>query len=328
MKKATAHSAAAAAITSRPAAASATGAGAERPLISPWRPASPAAARIEVVPIPVLADNYAYLVVDVASREAAAVDPADAAAVVAEASRRGLRLRSALVTHHHWDHAGGNLELQRLIPGVDIVGGDDRIDGLTRRVASGDELQIGAAARVRVLGAPCHTSGHVMYYVFSRPSDDPCATTAGDRHSAINRVDEMPAGALFSGDTLFVAGCGRFFEGTAAQMHHALYDVVGSLPADTAVFPGHEYTLSNLQFAAEVEPGNAAVSAAAARAKQARDVGLPTVPSSIAAERAHNPFMRVHLAAVADAVRAPQGADSVDVMRLLRERKDHWKPPS
>ncbi|XP_069037084.1 hydroxyacylglutathione hydrolase-like protein isoform X2 [Lepisosteus oculatus] len=149
--------------------------------------------------------------------------------------REGLSLTAVLTTHHHWDHARGNEELAKEVPGLKVYGGDDRIGALTDKVFHAQDLKFGSI-NVRCLFTPCHTSGHMCYFVW----EDDCAD----------------APAVFTGDTLFVAGCGKFFEGTAEQMHRNLTEVLGSLPKDTKVFCGHEYTIKNLKFALKVEPGN------------------------------------------------------------------------
>lgn len=253
------------------------------------------AMRIELIPI--LRDNYAYLVVDDEAGVAAVVDPAQPEPVRAALERAGVRPTHLLCTHHHWDHAGGNEQMVRWYPDLEVVGsvGDaDRIPAITRRVDDGDVIRVGGID-VRVLFVPCHTRGHVAYL-------------AGD--------------ALFCGDTLFVAGCGRFFEGDAAQMHRALGSVLGALPPETRVFCGHEYTVTNLRFALTVEPENGAARAKLAWAEARRREGAPTVPSTIGEERTYNPFMRVD----SPAIRARLGtADDVSTMAALRRLKDEFR---
>ncbi len=249
---------------------------------------------MKIKQIPIYADNYGYLIIDEAQGVAAAVDPADADPVLAAISEEGVRLTHVLCTHHHWDHVGGNEVIQKAVPDVIIVGGSvdaDRIPGCTVRVEHGGDVKIGSLVG-KVLEVPCHTSGHVAYLF-------------GD--------------ALFCGDTLFVGGCGRFFEGDAAQMHHALNEVFAKLPGETLVYCGHEYTVSNLEFALDVEPNNPAVLEKIEWARTRRAKGLPTVPSTIAEELTYNPFMRVDQPDVVEAVSA---SDPVDVMARLRQRKN------
>jgi hydroxyacylglutathione hydrolase len=215
------------------------------------------------------------------------------------------RLHACARTARATDHAGGNEEFARRVKGVEVVGGkEDAVAGCTRPVADGERLALGQT-HVRVLHVPCHTRGHVWYLVEGGE---------GGR-----------GGALLSGDTLFVAGCGKFFEGSAEEMHHALCVRARALPGDTRVFCGHEYTVSNLLFALAVEPDNVAARNKLAWARDTRARGLPTVPSTLADELATNPFMRVGEAAV----RAFTGkSDAVEVMAELRRRKNEFKPPA
>ncbi|XP_054549863.1 hydroxyacylglutathione hydrolase, mitochondrial isoform X4 [Talpa occidentalis] len=188
--------------------------------------------------LPALTDNYMYLIIDTNSREAAVVDPVQPQKVVETVRKQGVKLTTVLTTHHHWDHAGGNEKLVKLEPGLKVYGGDDRIGALTHKATHLLTLQVGSLS-VKCLSTPCHTSGHICYLVSKPGSAEPPA--------------------VFTGDTLFVAGCGKFYEGTADQMHKALLEVLGRLPPDTRVYCGHEYTVSNLQFARHVEPNNTAV---------------------------------------------------------------------
>ncbi|XP_069037087.1 hydroxyacylglutathione hydrolase-like protein isoform X5 [Lepisosteus oculatus] len=190
---------------------------------------------MKVKVISILEDNYMYLVIEEDTKRAIAVDPAVPHRLLEILRREGLSLTAVLTTHHHWDHARGNEELAKEVPGLKVYGGDDRIGALTDKVFHAQDLKFGSI-NVRCLFTPCHTSGHMCYFVW----EDDCAD----------------APAVFTGDTLFVAGCGKFFEGTAEQMHRNLTEVLGSLPKDTKVFCGHEYTIKNLKFALKVEPGN------------------------------------------------------------------------
>jgi len=216
---------------------------------------------LKVTIVPCLSDNYAYLVEDAATGALVVVDPSEAPPV--KQALAGRVPQAVWCTHHHWDHVGGNEEL-----GVkEIVGHASdrgRLPGQTRFVEDGDELRLGES-RVRVLHIPGHTLGAIAYAV------------DGD--------------AVFTGDTLFVAGCGRLFEGTPAMMHSSLRTLATLAPA-TRVYCGHEYTQSNLEFAAHGEPDNAAVREAIARAAALRANGKPTVPGTIGDELATNPFVR------------------------------------
>lgn len=218
------------------------------------RPQSfPHAAQMQVHVLPALADNYMYLLVDDTTREAAIIDPVEPEKVLIAVQQNNVRLSTILTTHHHWDHAGGN-EGMVTAAGRDlrVVGGDERIPALNHRVRDGDSLQLGSL-RIQCLATPCHTTGHICYYV-----------------KANN--DSVDA-AVFTGDTLFIAGCGKFFEGTAQQMHSALISKLSALPDSTRVYCGHEYTVNNLKFAKTVEPENSDLAAKMEWATSGRETG-------------------------------------------------------
>ena len=257
---------------------------------------------MRVVPVPVLQDNYAYLVVSERG-SAAVVDPSEAEPVLEAARREGVDLRAIWNTHHHWDHVGGNRDLLRSKPDLEVVGfaGDQaRIPGLTRPVEDGGEFAF-EELDVRVIFIPAHTSGHVAYHL---------------------PVAEI----VFTGDTLFAAGCGRLFEGDAATMISSLRRLI-SLPPQTRVYCGHEYTEKNLRFALVVEPGNAAARAKHERVVGMRSRGEPTVPTTIAEELATNPFLRTDSVEIRGTVasRFPgEGADEVAVFARVRQLKDEF----
>ncbi|XP_016045896.1 hydroxyacylglutathione hydrolase, mitochondrial isoform X3 [Erinaceus europaeus] len=258
--------------------------------------------RVEL--LPALTDNYMYLIIDEDTKEAAVVDPVQPQKVVETVRKHGVKLTTVLTTHHHWDHAGGNEKLVKLQPGLKVYGGDDRIGALTHRATHLSTLQVGSL-HVKCLWTPCHTSGHVCYFV-SKPNSS-----------------ESPA--VFTGDTLFVAGCGKFYEGTADEMFKALLEVLGRLPPDTRVYCGHEYTVNNLKFARHVEPHNTAIQEKLAWAKEKYSLGEPTVPSTIAEELTYNPFMRVSREKT---VQQHAGeSDPVTTMRAIRKEKDQFKAP-
>ena len=222
---------------------------------------------LEVVQIPVLSDNYVYLAHDGPSGETAVIDPAVAEPVLAAAAARGWTITQILNTHWHPDHVGGNSAIVAAT-GARVTGPRaeaERIPGIGRGVAEGDTVAVGGSV-ARVFDVGAHTAGHIAY-VFDAD------------------------GVLFPGDTLFALGCGRLFEGTPAQMHTALAKLM-ALPDATRVYCAHEYTQSNARFAVTVEPGNAALLARVAEIDDRRARGLPTVPFTIADERATNPFTR------------------------------------
>ena len=182
---------------------------------------------MRVVAVPCLKDNYAYLVIDGADR-AAVVDPGEAEPILAAIKRAGVEPRAIWATHHHMDHVGGVPGVVAAHPGIEVIGhasDKDRIAGITRTVEHGDEVTLGGLS-ARIIHNPGHTLGAISYVV---------------------------DGCVFTGDTLFAAGCGRVFEGTAPMMYASLH-AIAALPADTRVYFGHEYTAANLKFAAAVEP--------------------------------------------------------------------------
>ncbi len=237
---------------------------------------------MEIVPVPLLSDNYGYLLIDPSSKKAAIVDCSEAAPVLAEVERRGLHLEAILSTHHHYDHIGGNEEVARAIPGIRVLGSRadiSRVPALTEPLADGDEFVV-LGRRGRALFIPAHTSGHLAYFF----------------------PDEGPD--VFTGDTLFAAGCGRLFEGSPAQMMQSLAKLA-ALPDATKVWCGHEYTQKNLLFARELEPANPDVAAKLTRVEAQRKDGKPTVPSTIGEEKRTNPFLR---------------SDSPELRRTLQQR--------
>ncbi|MBI2964074.1 MAG: hydroxyacylglutathione hydrolase [Deltaproteobacteria bacterium] len=222
---------------------------------------------MRIVPVPVLLDNYAYLVI-AESGAAAVVDPSEAAPVLRAVEREGATLAAIWNTHHHWDHVGGNRDLLIAHPDLRVVGyaGDRaRIPGITDPVEDGAQFDFGGGM-VRVIFVPAHTSGHVAYHL---PLQN----------------------AVFTGDTLFAGGCGRLFEGDARMMSDSLGRLT-ALSADTRVFCGHEYTEKNLRFALTLEPSNAELAAKYRRVEAQVGRGEPTVPTTIAEELATNPFLR------------------------------------
>uniref|UniRef100_A0A1A9V579 hydroxyacylglutathione hydrolase n=1 Tax=Glossina austeni TaxID=7395 RepID=A0A1A9V579_GLOAU len=255
---------------------------------------------MQVKILPALQDNYMYLIICDSTREAAIVDPVYPETVLRAVKDENVNLKKVLTTHHHWDHAGGNEKLLQMfnLP-LEVYGGDNRIGGLNCMVKQNDRLKIGNLD-VTCLFTPCHTSGHICYYVQS---------ATGDRY-------------VFTGDTLFQGGCGRFFEGTADQMYDALCKQLSSLPDDTKVFCGHEYTLQNMSYALHVEPHNENILKRIEWAKLRRATKSPTVPSTIAQEKSWNPFMRVHEPSVQ---KHAQQTDPVRTMGSLRKEKDNFK---
>lgn len=263
---------------------------------------------MRVLTIPCLTDNYAYLVHKDGQKDAFVIDPSESAPVIAAVDREGLRLIAIVNTHHHWDHVGGNEELRKRygdLPVYAHVSDVGRVPMQTERVEEGRSLQI-AGLELRPLHVPGHTLGAVSYCV-----ED----------------------VVFTGDTLFIAGCGRLFEGTPEGMVASL-SKLAALPPETRVFCGHEYTVSNLRFAQTVEPENEAIARKLEAARAARERGEATVGSSMGDERATNPFLRCAEPAVqarfnfgrgsASAVPSP-GASLADVFAAVRRAKDTFR---
>jgi hydroxyacylglutathione hydrolase len=221
---------------------------------------------LEIVPVPVLRDNYVWLVHDPASGETVAVDPSVAEPVLEAAQARGWTISQVWNTHWHPDHTGGN-DAIRAATGCTITGPAEaeRVSKMDRIVAGGDRARIGGI-EAELIDIPAHTAGHVAFHL-------PAARVA------------------FTGDTLFAMGCGRLFEGTAAQMH-ANMQRLAALPDETRIYCGHEYTLANGEFALTVEPDNQALIRRVEEVRAQRERGEVTLPTTVALERATNPFMR------------------------------------
>lgn len=254
-----------------------------------------------VITVPCLQDNYAYLIED-GDGGAAVVDPSDAGPVRRALAHRGIVLREIWNTHHHWDHVGGNEDLATdEIPVITSHHDQARVPKASRFVKEGDSFGFGPYV-VRVLEVPGHTLGALAYVL--------------EEAGAVR--------AVFTGDTLFAAGCGRLFEGTAEMMHASLTKLM-QLPEQTHVFCGHEYTVKNLEFAATLEPSNADLARALEAARNLRERGLPTVPSTIERELALNPFVRTREAELRAAVGMDEAASDAEVLAAVRARKDAFR---
>lgn len=251
-----------------------------------------------IITIPALGDNYIYLY-RYNQSDSLAVDPSDSSSVLRAMNEHGLNLKTILITHHHWDHVAGTAELKQKT-GCKVIGADKRrIPGIDSVVADGQILPVGDR-KVRIIATPGHTSTSVCY--FMEPS-------TGNKN-----------GILWTGDTLFVGGCGRLTECNAKSMWDSLQRLA-SLPDDTLVYCGHDYTLENYEFASGIEPGNQVVKERLDQVMQLQTQGKLTVPSSILLERTTNCFLRAGTPELKAAL-GMQQAQAVEVFAELRRRKD------
>jgi hydroxyacylglutathione hydrolase len=255
-------------------------------------------AALEIEQIPVLSDNYVYLIHEPRAGVSAVVDPAVAQPVLERIEARGRKLDWILSTHHHRDHTGGNLEVKRAT-GCKVAGAKadaGRIPGIDVQLSEGDRFRLGEL-EAEIIETPGHTSGHISYWF-------------------------PEAKALFCADTLFSLGCGRVSESSFEQMWDSLIKLA-RLPDDAVVWCAHEYTLTNARFALTVDPDNPSLKERAAEVERLRNQGKPTVPSRLGAERAANPFLR----AGDPAIRARlglEGASDAEVFAEIRRRKDRF----
>jgi hydroxyacylglutathione hydrolase len=253
---------------------------------------------LEIVTIPCLSDNYAYLIHDAASGETAIVDVPEAGPIKSELNQRGWTLSQVWLTHHHWDHIDGLSDLLAEHPATVVGAKADahRLPDLDRAVSEGEVFDFGGE-QVHILDVSGHTIGHIALHL-------------------------PETGALFTADSLMALGCGRLFEGTPAQMFESLQKTA-NMPGETMVYSGHEYTASNAAFAATVDPENSALISRTQDIAAKRASDQPTVPSTLQLERETNPFLRAHDPAI-QAQLDMVGAPPVDVFTEIRARKDRF----
>ncbi|CEF61936.1 Hydroxyacylglutathione hydrolase, mitochondrial [Strongyloides ratti] len=255
---------------------------------------------MKIVPIPQLSDNFAYLIICQKTFHAAAVDPIEYSDIAKAVKENNVsKLDGVLVTHHHWDHSSGTKSFaDKNVPlHTTIYGGGDKISYVNKIVKDGDEINIGSI-KIKCLSTPCHTKDHICYY----------ATTSNNEEKAV-----------FTGDTLFISGCGRFFEGSPEEMNVALNEKLGSLPNDTMVYCGHEYTVKNLQFALSLEPENNDIRKKLEETSLNISKGIHSIPSTIEKEKKYNPFMRV---SSEEMKKATNEVNPINIMKKLRQLKD------
>ncbi|HXK57863.1 MAG: hydroxyacylglutathione hydrolase [Gammaproteobacteria bacterium] len=254
---------------------------------------------LEINPISAFSDNYIWLLRRPGGAFAAVVDPGDAVPVIQRLRQDGLSLEAIMITHKHGDHVGGVKELKRIWPEAVVYGpAGEPIPALERALTDGDQIKLdGVAAEFLVLDVPGHTEGHIAY---------------------------LGQDALFCGDTLFAAGCGRVFSGTHEQLHRSLQRIA-ALPPETRIYCAHEYTLDNLGFAAWVEPKNKDIAQRRREAEETRAGDRPTVPSRLGLELRTNPFLRSGEPAVVAAAERYAGRglqSSAAVFKAIRTWKD------
>ncbi len=258
---------------------------------------------LQVIPIPAFTDNYIWLLTNEERKQAAIVDPGDAAPVIAELENRGMELEAILITHHHSDHIGGIADLVKRYPNIPVYGpAQEFIPHITQALDETKTVHLDKLnLDLKVLDVPGHTAGHIAYY-----------------------CDSEKEKSLFCGDTLFANGCGRVFDGTMEDLYCSL-NKIAKLPVETRLYCAHEYTLDNIGFAKWVEPDNQDLIERQEQCWELLDSGRPTVPSTLEMEFRTNPFLRTHLPEVivkAEEIAGRETYTPLDVFTVLRIWKD------
>ncbi|XP_008788218.2 hydroxyacylglutathione hydrolase 2, mitochondrial-like isoform X1 [Phoenix dactylifera] len=257
------------------------------------------ASSLQIELVPCLQDNYAYLLHDTDTGTVGVVDPSEAIPVINALERKNQNLTYILNTHHHYDHTGGNMELKARY-GAKVIGSSkdrDRIPGIDIALHDGETWMF-AGHQVLVMETPGHTKGHVSYYF-------------------------PGCGAIFTGDTIFSLSCGKLFEGNPEEMFSSLQKIM-SLPDETNIYCGHEYTLSNLKFALSIEPNNEALQEYAAHVAHLRSKKLPTVPTTLKKEKLCNPFLRTSSPEIRQNLKIPSAASDTQALGVIRQAKDNF----
>ncbi|KAL3829209.1 hypothetical protein ACJIZ3_018011 [Penstemon smallii] len=254
---------------------------------------------LQIELVPCLQDNYAYLLHDVGTGTVGVVDPSEAVPIIDALNRKNWNLNYILNTHHHHDHTGGNMELKERY-GAKVIGSSldkERIPGIDIALNDGDNWMF-AGHEVLIMTTPGHTRGHISFYFPGSKS-------------------------IFTGDTLFSLSCGKLFEGTPQQMYSSLRKII-SLPDDTNVYCGHEYTLSNSKFALSIEPGNEELQSYASQVAHLRYKGLPTIPTLLKREKLCNPFLRTSSKEIRRSLNISESADDAEALGAIRRAKDNF----
>ncbi|PWN43381.1 Metallo-hydrolase/oxidoreductase [Ceraceosorus guamensis] len=275
---------------------------------------------MKVTPVAVRDDNYAYIVSDGA--KGVFVDPYDLGKVQDAAQKLGVsEIVGSITTHHHFDHSGGNEAFAKAYPSATVWGGSDKCPAMTKQVKNGDSFPLwqGSNIQAKIYATPCHTQDSHAFFLQDEAGKKGVFTGESDRDGIA-----LPARSSDSFCFGVQGGCGRFFEGTPEEMHRALNTVLASLPDDTIVYCGHEYTGGNIAFGIGVLPQRKSVQDLAAFVKEKRNNGVTTGVFTIADEKKHNVFMLVDDEEVAEAIGA-KGKGPVEVMRILREYKNNGK---
>ncbi|CRG98551.1 cytosolic glyoxalase II, putative [Plasmodium relictum] len=258
----------------------------------------------EIHIVPVLSDNFSYIIIDKKTRKAACVDPAEPEKVLRKIENLNIELEYVLCTHHHYDHSGGNVYIRDLKKNIKVVGSAyEQTPGVNEKMYDDQVIHLGELC-IKAIHAPCHTKGHLLYYVYKIDKNE--------------KEDENYSPILFTGDTLFIAGCGRFFEGNAKDMFNN-FKKIKSMRKETLIYCGHEYTLKNLKFALSIEKDNEHMRNKMKEVEQKIKNKKHSVPSTVEEENLINPFFRTHCY-----FNKFNTNDEIKILDKLRELKNNF----